>query len=451
MHPTILFLSLLTSLVMARVAPAQAQTAGPQPVGLARAAQTSSTTVTMDSSASPLSHPLEFNVTAYGARANGTSDDTVAIQKAVNAAQAAGGGIVAFPAGRYKTTATVRISSNGVALVGVGGGSVLAPVGNFDTLVYQSFTPATHIYYNRLSDIVIDENGKTGGRLLVGGYNAQFISERLVAYGGWSGMSFDNFNNVTLFQTRITDYRGGAGAHYVRLTGGIGGVGRSDVCSLTRVVFGGALSLGMRGIDVDGFVHTVNGSSVHCVNIGGEALHTRNTVGAPEVPSFITMDDFESDFAQLEAVRLDLGARIFFTNSQIHGSRTRAGIYVAGGVKSCSFTGGFVSGSQQAGIAIAGRDVTVTGMNFLLNSSNQFGGALGVYPGILVGGSSRGTVVTGCRSGSADNPAFQSWGCQVDTGADDFVVTGNNLRNNVNSGVINGAGTGPTRLVANNI
>ena len=60
-------------------------------------------------------------------------------------------------------------------------------------------------------------------------------------------------------------------------------------------------------------------------------------------------------------------------------------------------------------------------------------------------------LLTGCRSGDAATSNYQSFGCQVDTGADDFVITGNNFRNNINAGVNNGAGTGPTKLVATNI
>jgi hypothetical protein len=42
-----------------------------------------------------------FNVKAYGAKGDGTTDDTAAVQDAITAAAAAGGGVIYFPAGTY--------------------------------------------------------------------------------------------------------------------------------------------------------------------------------------------------------------------------------------------------------------------------------------------------------------------------------------------------------------
>jgi hypothetical protein len=392
---------------------------------------------------------LNLNVKLYGAKGDGITNDTAAIQAAIDACEAAGGGIVWFPLGRYKTTNSLRVKFSNVVLMGVGNGSVITPVGSFDTVSFQSGTAATYIYNDRVIDLLFDETGKTGGRLMYGSYVANFILERVHGANGHNGLEFNNFNNVDLHNIRVTDYQGGAGAAYVRLTGGIAGAGRSDVANLFRAVFGGERSsFGMKGIDVDGWVHTVNGWAVHFVTIGAEGLHARNTVSALDIPSFFTFDDLECDFPELECVRLDVGQRMNFNNLQLHGSKSRAGIYISDGVKTSTFTGGFVSGSCQAGIAIAGQNVTVTGMQFLSNSS----GAKGAYPGIIVGFSSKGVTVTGCRSGDAATSNYQSYGCQVDTGADDFVITGNNFRNNINAGVNYGVGIiGPTKLVANNI
>lgn len=69
-----------------------------------------------------------YNVksSAFGAQGNDTHDDTSAIQAAINAAYAAGGGVVYLPPGRYKISGTLALtpgtSGTGVQLVGAGNG-----------------------------------------------------------------------------------------------------------------------------------------------------------------------------------------------------------------------------------------------------------------------------------------------------------------------------------------
>lgn len=61
-----------------------------------------------------------FDVKAYGATGDGATDDTAAIQSAVAAASAAGGGTVAIPRGSYLIS-TVSITTPHVSIVGFGG------------------------------------------------------------------------------------------------------------------------------------------------------------------------------------------------------------------------------------------------------------------------------------------------------------------------------------------
>lgn len=52
------------------------------------------------------------NVKEFGAVGNGAADDTAAIQAAVNAAYAAGGGVVFVPKGTYAITTAIKLNSN---------------------------------------------------------------------------------------------------------------------------------------------------------------------------------------------------------------------------------------------------------------------------------------------------------------------------------------------------
>ena len=67
-------------------------------------------------SGAPLPHDA-FLVTDYGATGNGVSDDTTAIQAAINAAEISGG-VVGFPSGVYRITAPLALVSPKVSLIG---------------------------------------------------------------------------------------------------------------------------------------------------------------------------------------------------------------------------------------------------------------------------------------------------------------------------------------------
>jgi hypothetical protein len=61
-----------------------------------------------------------FDVKAYGATGNGTTDDITAINSAISAAASAGGGTVLFPRGTYRTSAEIAVTSSNIHLEGEG-------------------------------------------------------------------------------------------------------------------------------------------------------------------------------------------------------------------------------------------------------------------------------------------------------------------------------------------
>src|SRR5436309_14839027 len=62
-----------------------------------------------------------FDVKAYGARGDGSADDTASIRAAIAAADGAGGGVVWFPRGTHEVTSTLVVpaaTNTGVQLAG---------------------------------------------------------------------------------------------------------------------------------------------------------------------------------------------------------------------------------------------------------------------------------------------------------------------------------------------
>ena len=61
-----------------------------------------------------------LNVLQFGAKGDGATNDATPIQNCINAVQAAGGGVVAFPARTFAHSSTLAITQSGIRLIGAG-------------------------------------------------------------------------------------------------------------------------------------------------------------------------------------------------------------------------------------------------------------------------------------------------------------------------------------------
>lgn len=100
-----------------------------------------------------------FNIFDYGADNTGTNDSIEAIQKAVDAAEANGGGEVYIPVGTYKITSTIEVPF-GVSIYGEGASVSIIKCVNCDGLTFDSATyDSGNMFYR---DFAICGTGSTG-------------------------------------------------------------------------------------------------------------------------------------------------------------------------------------------------------------------------------------------------------------------------------------------------
>lgn len=142
-----------------------------------------------------------YNVKAFGVRGDGTTDDTLAIQAAIDAVGDAGGGVVFFPAGTYIVSMQsspgnynycLRINHSNITIAGAGESTVIKAAPAADaTLIRTAFDPQDPGISGRLAnievrDILLDGDwdnqtwGWDNGALVPGVYDQNVLSLYLV-------------------------------------------------------------------------------------------------------------------------------------------------------------------------------------------------------------------------------------------------------------------------------
>ena len=112
-----------------------------------------------------------YNVKGYGAKGDGVTDDTTAIQAAITAAGAVGGGIVFFPYGTYLVSDDLTVSYNKIVLMGVSGDASTIKVVNNATGIAHAPIFITGDYVT-VDSLGIDGNIDNNSTLVISGiYN----------------------------------------------------------------------------------------------------------------------------------------------------------------------------------------------------------------------------------------------------------------------------------------
>jgi hypothetical protein len=178
---------------------------------------------------------LVLNVKDYGAVGDGTTDDTTAIQNAINAAQdyvtannadRFGPGVtVYFPSGWYKITSGLTVGASCITLAGssAAGSVITAPNANFTLL---TFTNATLSLYNcGLRDLRFTTPGNaTAGYAVTVQRSIYFLADNLLLNGTYGGINLDGVAKLMLSHVIISQETRTAGtnAESIRLSSSTG-------------------------------------------------------------------------------------------------------------------------------------------------------------------------------------------------------------------------------------
>jgi polygalacturonase len=191
-------------------------------------------------SLSAFSKPIFYDVKDYGAKGDGKNLDTKAIDKAISAANAAGGGTVYFPAGNYLSV-TIHLKSNVGLYIDHGATIIAATTGEgaqydlpekSENSIYQDYG---HSYFHNslivgenLHDISITGPGRIWGEGLlravsktgqVDGFGNKTIALKLcrnvilkdftIFHGGWFCFLLTGVDNMTMDNLKMDTNRDG--------------------------------------------------------------------------------------------------------------------------------------------------------------------------------------------------------------------------------------------------
>jgi hypothetical protein len=384
--------------------------------------------------------------------------DYASPQAAINAAQAAGGGLVHFPCGPTTLTAGLVVSSPGVTLEGCGptGTTLWASFATGDIISFSNSTPYTPCGGVRSLTISPSVNRTSGYAIAIAGCgsgNFENLAINSTSNAIGNGMHFSDSSNSlasTIFVRAVTIFIHGAFTA-IRIDG-------ANDRFFSHLSLSGDYptpTAGSRGIlitssagdwfsDIESTLFEIgvelspgSGQSVLWANFNNVLADTNSWMGfhfggTGAIDGISCVRCWASTNGTASGggrgFEVNNGSGLTFTDSRVINNGGQ-GFNVTSGAADINIAGGIFAG------------------NCLASAGCTNGGAYGI---LLTG--TNGFRISGVRAGTtAGQSNTQGYGILINTGCDNYIVTGNDTRLNVWGGIVNVPGTGPTRVLANNL
>ena len=388
------------------------------------------------------------NVKDFGASGNGSTDDSAALQAAINSLPQAGGQVL-VPAGTYVVSAPI-ILREGTCLIGTGAGSILrVSSGALGIDVLQIGDGGDTVSFATVRDIKISADGqKTGGAAIKLNNAYRVWLEGLAIEFQYRGVYMLNSTAVWLNRSDIRDTKENAITIESNLGQGFEWYIDRVLCDNPTVANNGT------GLLWDG------GESLHVSHSNFQRFNNGFVVNtSPGRESrFAFIDGMLCDFSSDNNIRItnsSSGATVglTFTNCW-SGTATNYGFLMdrpgGGLVQGVRWVGGKVFHNGLAGFRFAGgQDLHISDCDIIANSQTSSA----MRHGVEIGANSSEFSVKGCRIGGGYQQGnTQGYAIHIDPGTSDhYIITGNDCHGNNNSPKINDNGTGVNKLVLNNL
>jgi len=378
--------------------------------------------------------------------------DYASPQAAIDAAKAAGGGLVHFPCGTTTVSSGLIVYAAGITLEGCGpGGTVLQASFATGNIISLGNTTTAYSPCGGVRDMTINSSvTRTGGyAIAVAGCEQGVLENLRIQTAGGHGLHFSDGTGqlAAIFTVRSVDIEIQGAFTAIQIDG-------SNDRYLSQLWLRGNLAAGSRGIVV--------------TESGGdwfkdiEAVQFEIGVSlAPPAAKFVGWINFDNVLADTNTLY----------GFQYTGSGTLSGISC---MRCWSATNGISTVNGRGFRIERGTGLTFTDPRVINNGGHGFEatstpGDISISGGIFTGN----CVASGCTSGLAHGIVMdgthgfrisgvrsgqtvgqgnkQGYGIFLNTGCDNYIVTGNDTRTNVTGGIRDVPGPAASRLTNNNL